>query len=85
MSEILSEGKEEIYRTKRKLTGIKCDNCENVVPAGKYNTDENEFYRVTTGHREWGNDSIDSISYYDICPCCIKRFVMDYLKDSEYD
>ena len=34
---------------------------------------------VTTGHRDWGHDSCDSIEHYDICPRCINKFVADYL------
>ena len=41
--------------------------------------DEYKYYNVTTGHRDWGHDSCDSIEHYDICPRCINKFVADYL------
>ena len=85
MSEILSEVVEEVYKKKRKLTGIRCDVCDNIIHAGKYCTDENEYYRVMTGHHDWGNDSCESIEHLDICPRCIDKFVTDYLKNEDYD
>ncbi len=76
MSEILSEVVETVTEEIRRVTGIKCDICGEIVPIyGKY-------FRVTTGHHEWGNDSVDSIKAKDICPGCIGKFVTEYLTDN---
>lgn len=85
MSEILSEEIVDVIRARKTtLAGIKCDCCEKIVPARSGYVHENEYYDVTTGHHEWGNDSCDSIEDYDICPDCIGRFVTDYLNKTGY-
>ena len=76
MSNILSEEREEVvYRVKRKVTGVKCDKCGQVIRKNKY-------FEVLTGHNDWGNDSCDSVERHDICPDCINKFVADYLEET---
>lgn len=40
------------------------------------------YYNILTGHRDWGNDSCDSMKYTDAC-CdeCLSRFTQEWLKD----
>lgn len=40
------------------------------------------FYQVTTGHNDWGNDSVDSITHMDICPSCLVNEYSDYVDRS---
>ena len=80
MSEILSETTEKVIKIKRKVTGIKCDICEKIIPVNK--GDESMYFDVTTGHHDWGNDSCESIESMDICPDCIDKFVSEYLQDA---
>jgi hypothetical protein len=41
--------------------GCKCDVCEKQIERGSF------FFRVLTGHRDWGNDSCESQKWFDIC------------------
>ena len=42
-----------------------------------------QWYSVTTGHRDWGNDSVDSIETIHVCsPECLKSAVEDYCNRS---
>ena len=76
------ETREPIYKITRKCTGIKCDICNKIIPVE--NNRYRHYFEVTTGHHDWGNDSYESRTQYDICPDCINGFVTDYLKDA-YD
>lgn len=42
------------------------------------------YYRIKTGHYDWGNDSCDSIENKDAC-CdeCLSRFTQEWLKDKD--
>lgn len=63
------------------ITELYCDKCKKLIR--QYAHDEFkdirqiqyhnlvEWYEVTTGHHDWGNDSIDSITHSDICTNCI--------------
>lgn len=79
MSEVLSEVVKEIVQKKRMVTGIKCDICGKVVPIKKDN--DSRYFRVVTGHNDWGNDSCDSVESKDICPECIADFTSKYLQN----
>ena len=68
------------YRIKRTVSGVKCDICGKIVPASKLRAKDSTYYEVTTGHHEWGNDSVDSIERQDVCPNCIIPFISGYLK-----
>lgn len=79
MSKLYSdEVKEVVYKKKRKILGVKCDICDGIV---KHNSESNRYFDVMTGHRDWGNDSCESIEHQDICPKCIAGFVSEYLSD----
>lgn len=74
------EKKEIVYKFKRRISGIKCDICDKVIPASRWNNQkESKYFEVCTHHNQWGNDSIDSFNDYDICPDCIDKFVTDYI------
>ncbi len=72
----------------------KCDECGKII-SKDYGNKFNElyppisalkqvsFYNVTVGHYDWGNDSCDSICYYDICPNCIDKVYKEYIERSE--
>lgn len=86
MSQILSKDtKEVICRKVRKLEGIKCDICHNELRVpyskdGQCTRPYPQYFKVTTGHNDWGNDSIDSIQVRDMCPECALSFVKSYLE-----
>ena len=81
MSKILSDGVEKVIKTKRMVTGVKCDICGKVMPIKRDN--ESRYFRVITGHNDWGNESCESIEQKEICPNCIDKFVSKYLQDVE--
>lgn len=69
----------EVPIIKKTLVKVTCDVCKKEI-----NT-VNDYYEVTTGHNDWGNDSYDSVEYKDICSDkCLKQEFDSYLKSS-YD
>lgn len=90
MSQILSEhAKEVIYKKVKRRLGVKCDICKRELmisdpDRGRYAGGVYpEYFIVTTGHNDWGNDSWESRKEQDICPDCIDKFVSDYLSDKK--
>jgi hypothetical protein len=52
-----------ITEVKTVIVGYKCDNCGKI-----HNGDfPDEWHHFSSHHNEWGNDSIDSYEYYDVC------------------
>lgn len=85
MALVLSkDGEQVVYKTKRLEEGVTCDICSTFIQAtDKWSSkDTTKYFEVTTGHHDWGNDSCESIKYYDICPDCINKFVADYIKNA---
>jgi len=82
---IFGKTAEEVVRKKRKVEAIECDICSRIIQAdGDYRTvEKRRYFRVTTGHHDWGNDSCESIEHRDICPECINKFVAEYLGESD--
>ena len=84
MAHILSvETKEVVYKTVKKLVGIKCDKCGKVILADNGEKSSNRYFEVSTGHRDWGNDSFESVHYYDLCPSCVTDFANEYLESAK--
>lgn len=83
--EVLSKETKEVVKAQvRELKAIRCDICEKdlpteVIDAGSHIKTRPMYFAVTTGHRDWGNDSWESIEHHDICPDCINKFVTEYL------
>lgn len=83
MSKVYDENdsREVVVSREYKITGVKCDICERIIPGYMYRDDKAIYFRVTTGHNDWGNDSCESIEHFDICPECAKKFVTEYLEN----
>lgn len=82
MGVILSEeDKEVVYKIKKKIEEVRCDICERPIPLMTYCNKQCKYFRVMTGHHDWGNDSCESIEYYDVCPGCLGKFVSEYFTD----
>lgn len=48
-------------------------------------TKHSYFYEVYTSHRDWGNDSGESLAFKDICSDeCLLQFLQEYLKDESH-
>ena len=70
------------YKVTKTVTGIKCDCCEKVIPVGRWRSDDNKYYEITTGHHDWGSESIESRKTVDICPECVDKYISEYLRDA---
>lgn len=68
----------------------KCDRCGKVIfkhygdefKELANNVERNNkvsYYHVTSGHNDWGNDSVDSIVTKDVCPSCLVNEYSDYV------
>lgn len=52
-----------------------CDICNGVINKG--------YWKLTTGHYDWGNDSIDSIEDFDVCSGdCLREKFDEYVSES---
>lgn len=70
---------------------IICDCCKKVIfdkdnidefIKGRYN--KIKYYEVSTGHNDWGNDSIDSFENYDLCSDeCLGKKIDEFLKENK--
>ena len=71
-----------------------CDRCKKMIYkrwsdeyAKQYDlmrehTKSVEWFDVTTGHHDWGNDSCDSIMHNEYCRECLPKEFEHYLKEA---
>lgn len=73
--------KKVVEQTVRPIEYIRCDMCnKKILPCDTYKSDKSDYIRVHTWHNDWGNDSVESHEYYDLCKECAKEFVADYIE-----
>ena len=74
----------EIIKKKNIIKEISCDQCSNVICDSDTNKDSAiTFFTAHTFHNDWGNDSVDSHNYDDICGLeCLLEYTKDYFKES---
>lgn len=54
-----------------------CDVCNNTIDTGGV------YWKLTTGHNDWGNDSFESIEQFDICSeTCLRKKFDEYVSES---
>lgn len=81
--------KEEIKQIKEIENEIICDICNKKIKEEEdyktpYRTKMTHFYEVSTHHNDWGNDSIDSFEYRDICSEeCLFEFLKKYFDGTD--
>lgn len=75
---IKGDGKQVVYKTRREILGVKCDICNGEMRFSDISK-VIKYFEVATSHRDWGNDSYESLHHYSICPGCVTRFVTGYL------
>ena len=81
--------RKEIKKIQETEVGIACDICKRKIKEEKdyesvYRTKMSHFYEVTTHHNDWGNDSIDSYEYRDICgEECLFKFLKEYFDGTD--
>lgn len=66
-------------------TEIICDRCDTVIAhytedGSVYKSHFDDYFVITLGHHDWGNDSIESIEEHDFCPKCIDKVFEEYKK-----
>ena len=71
-----------VKTTKRITEKVTCDVC------GKTIADENnryaEYWTLTTGHQDWGNDSCESYEDFDLCSKdCVQEKLNEYFDNCE--
>ena len=55
-----------------------CDVCKKEIEKGK------GYWKLTTGHHDWGNDSCESIEHFDVCSqMCLTSKFAEYLDESD--
>lgn len=62
-----------------------CDNCGKKIAISHITGLDNQYnyFRITTHHHDWGNDSIDSYESYDACcPTCALEMTEKYLSNA---
>lgn len=72
------EVKERVIRDKV-LVGedMFCDICGKQIKSG------NGYWHVQTHHNDWGNDSVESFEYFDVCSVeCLKQKFDEYCDES---
>jgi hypothetical protein len=68
--------KKKVVEEKKTLDLVTCDVCKKVIH------DKELFFRVSTSHSDWGNDSFESLEHEDICSeKCLREKVEEYIKD----
>lgn len=65
-------GKVIYKRPKWDFTGL--ENTTNM-----HNPHDVSYYQVTTGHNDWGHDSVDSIEQKQVCPSCLVNIYAAYV------
>jgi hypothetical protein len=73
--------KKEVTSKQEVTIGYKCDCCGKEINATQL---PNEWHNFNSHHDEWGNDSIDSYEYYDVCSPKCYRDKMIQIVEGEY-
>ena len=64
--------RKKVTAIKDVVVGKKCDYCGSEIERYDYRRN-NPFFEITTGHRDWGEDSGDSREHKDACSVdCLK-------------
>ena len=79
MKKLSEEAEQVVIKTKRRVLGVECDICNCFIEPG--HVYGSKYFRVITGHNDWGNDSCESIRDFDICPNCISDFITKYVRE----
>ena len=80
----LGEEKQVEVKTKsvRNVEYMRCDKCnKKITPYNSSRSMESSYVRVHTWHNDWGNDSVESHEYKDLCHKCASEFVAEYVSN----
>lgn len=73
------------------LISTNCDICKKeITDVTIKESEEGCYYNVCTHHSDWGNDSCESLKYFDFCSLnCLIQHMLNYFKKAngseEYD
>ena len=85
MSEvIITETKTEtVTHEVKTVKALKCDVCGKEITAkDDIRIRGIKYWELTTQHNDWGNDSVDSIEYFDLCSeNCVRAKLEKYFAD----
>jgi hypothetical protein len=75
--------KETVTEFKEVTTGYKCDVCRKEIESKHF---PDEWYRFSHGHGDWGNDSFESVEYFDVCSpeCYLRQLFYSYKEMKSY-
>ena len=72
------EEKEIIVKNTKVRAAIKCDICGKIIADRTHGSDM--YFQVHMSHEDWGNDSVDSVEYFDVCSQgCLRPLIEKYL------
>ena len=66
----------------KRISHLECDKCGKKISPSRCDDGKSEYVYVHTWHNDWGNDSIESHCYYDLCIDCASKFVSNYIMNS---
>lgn|GEM_PF-1945056 len=74
--------KQEVTIVKKRCIATYCDACGKEISMPERYCGWH-YYHVRTGYNDWGNDSAESIEYYDFCSYdCLKPHQDKYFEDA---
>lgn len=78
----------EVTVTEKRIIGkqIYCDSCKKLIidTVNDQPRHRVQYWEVTTGHYDWGNDSCDSVEEHQYCSKeCITEALKQYLEETE--
>lgn len=53
--------------TQEITTGVRCDACGKTAQMDKFGNPPAIWHHFMSGHSDWGNDSVESVEWWDVC------------------
>ena len=71
--------RKEVKEQRQVIVAVVCDNCGK---EHKGSEQPDEWHSFSGHHNEWGNDSVDSCEYYQVCsPKCYVEKLTEVVKE----
>lgn len=75
---------EKVEITREEVQEVICDECKKLLDnrklTGRHRRTKISYFHILTHHSDWGNDSIDSLKEFDLCPECLVKKFNEYLE-----
>jgi len=70
---------ETVTKEKKIRIGFRCDVCRK-----EHKDMAKKYWKVTTQHHDWGNDSCESIETFDVCSKeCLHKLLDEYVRNCD--